>query len=102
MRTDDDVVGCTLLLLLLPLSILWTAWVLMVVWNWWMPPAFGWPALTFAQAVAVGMVKMAVKWPSKGPDEEDALDMAVTAGAWGLMSGCTILAVAGIGHLLAF
>lgn len=69
-----------ILLLFLPFSLLWNAFVLQLLWAWFAVPVFGVGAITLSQAVGIALISTLLTHQRSGvkdQDGEDALTDAV-------------------------
>lgn len=53
-------------------ALLWQSYVLMVVWNWFIPEAFGLKGLTIGSAIAIKLVAAALRRPPSSQGETKA------------------------------
>lgn len=57
-------------LIMLPLSMMWSGYVLSVLWGWFAVPIFALPAISVAQAIAVRLVVFYMTMESATPNKE--------------------------------
>lgn len=103
-KSVADAAGClALFVVVLPVGIVWWAFVTRTVWNWWVPPAFGLPALTIVQALAIGFVRSAIWWnPQKAKKDETAWDIIQQWLASNVIGGSFAMLVAWLAAVIAF
>jgi hypothetical protein len=54
------------------LSTIFNAWVLVILWGWFVVPTFGLPVLTIVKAVGISLVVKFMTYKSTSSDDEDA------------------------------
>lgn len=59
-----------------PVSSVYSGWILSIVWRWYVVPITGWPALSVASAVGVGCVASLLTYHAgSGKDDRSALEI---------------------------
>lgn len=93
---DHDAAGCLLFLVWIPVSVLVGGWVLMTIWNWWIPTTTDLPELGLAAAIGVNFVRATFARLSTAKEERGLLEVMMISALMSLGHWAILLTVAGI------
>lgn len=76
-KTNENLAGCVVALLLTPFLIALRGWVLAKLWLWLIVPTFGLRALSVWQAIGLSVVVAVLTMKAPDNDDDTALEMTI-------------------------